>query len=244
MLIWIDDSVKTANFFCPAVKKGIKEIARAHERGIHFVSGQRDALRAISEMPDLDGSDRALFKRLTNNCTIDANIKENVSTFLMIVNKVEAAILMKKAQNDRTYWEAPITTFGKSEAQINQAMLLAEDLNDAIVYSHAAKLYMSDKKYNFKISLEQINGGGCNIHKSLECAIAKNERWCLCITDSDRISPEGDLSDSSKSCNQVIERYPHYIISHTVLAVREIENLIPISLLEKAVPDQLQSHWN
>ena len=86
------------------------------------------------------------------------------------------------------------------------------------------------------INFEEQNGGGSTISKSLSRIISDEKRMCLCIVDSDKKYKEASPGNTMKNIIDIIdEKVQVYFVEIFPLEIHEIENLIPISIMEKVI---------
>ena len=124
--------------------------------------------------------------------------------------------------------------------KINEACcLLAENLEDCEFYNLIAQ---TQNSYGINIKFHYENGGGSTTSDVLYKCVAKEKVPTLCIIDSDQkygatksfFPPKGDtlkrVIDIGKKLKPENSSPPHCIFP---LNVHEIENLIPISILQK-----------
>ena len=129
--------------------------------------------------------------------------------------------------------------------------LLTENLDDIEFYLFIAKYYCLKKQIPYQqISFHKENGGGNTTCNVLEKCVTQDKIPVLCIVDSDRkhgttkgYPNEPIMGDTLKRVLKKEERLksfneypPFYMLP---LHVHEIENLIPIQLLQKLYEDSL-----
>lgn len=129
--------------------------------------------------------------------------------------------------------------------QINQScILLAENLNDCIFYKIIANYYrIQHNLENFCISFSNELGGGNTISTVFSKCVLEDKSPTICIVDSDRTheptskypgAPKlggtyNDLKRIENSLFNMNDIPPFYVLA---LDAREIENLIPLNVLE------------
>ena len=114
--------------------------------------------------------------------------------------------------------------FFKNTSAIQPPILLCENLDDTRFYSALCKEYFGDIYINTKNGL---GGGGSTVADNLENIINNNDRFCLCVVDSD-IKYDGAPEGGTYKAIQNKKLKPNSTYDICKLNVHEIENLIPI----------------
>lgn len=131
---------------------------------------------------------------------------------------------------DLTKHELAIDFF-KNTSAIQPPTLLCENLNDTRFYFALCREYFGVDFINTKNGL---GGGGSSTADALEKIVNDNDRFCLCIVDSDIKYP--GCSDGGTYVaiqNKGLPESPVYEVYK--LKVHEIENLIPIDFVYKHI---------
>ena len=126
---------------------------------------------------------------------------------------------------------------------LDPTTLLAENLVDAKVFAVAGRHYIAAKKLRgLEISAVSRGGGGSTIANELGQIVDQAERVCLAITDSDASWPGAGQSETSKKCASLTKR-SSVPVEHVSIPVREIENLVPPSVMLDLVaePDRVDA---
>lgn len=238
MLIWIDSSVLTADLATDHDScHGISAIFDAVYRGEHYAVGARDTLAALAKNHNLSPVTRATIATVQTNLPTLGAINTQISRRIRVTHG--EAVTLRRV--NPTEWEAPLKEIGIYG--IRKALLLTENLDDAKAYEHAAKQYQVSMKMPGQVALERAGGGGSTTPDAFENHAKIEKRWSLCITDSDRLCPKGTMDTTAKKCNDIAND-DSIVASHVDLIVREIENMLPIAFLAKAIPPTHQELWD
>lgn len=131
-------------------------------------------------------------------------------------------------------WRVPLSYF---KYGLLQSTLLAENDRDTELYVIFSEFYKIRNKFNgFNVPVRRRSGGGSGIPRSLQSYIEGEYSPCLCLTDSDKLHPGFGDSFTSKSCRDISDGSRN-IVKHIVLDERELENIIPVEILDKVSPD-------
>lgn len=239
MLVWLDESVLTADLASnQSACHGITELFNAVYRGDHFVLGRRATLRQLAQNESLSSATRSVIATTESNFAQFGRLIEVFSRKLTVTYGKSHGI--KRCEADQ--WEISLDQVA-SDA-VNKSVLLAENLRDCDVYKYAAEHYrISESLAPCAIKIELSGGGGSTTPDALQNLTVNEHRWCLCITDSDRFSPHDGLSLNAQKCREIADD-GLFVVKHINLLVREIENLIPLGLLEQAMPHEHADAWS
>jgi hypothetical protein len=237
MLIWLDPSVLTADLSSDVnACHGVTAIFDAVYRGEHYAIGYRETLKALARNPHLSAATRSVISAVHSNLSTIGGISEVVSTKLVVTHN-ERVEPFKRADHQ---WEIPLRYLGVEG--VRKAVILAEHLDDARVFEHAAKHYQAYSHISGRICFERVLGGGSTTPEVLSNLVGAEKRWCLCITDSDRLCPEDAMDLTARRC-RLIAGNDHFVARHLDLLYREIENAVPLCFLNEAIPVTHKDLW-
>jgi hypothetical protein len=113
--------------------------------------------------------------------------------------------------------------------------ILAENITDAKVYEISAKHYIASARLK-GVCLAAVarGGGGSTIAAELKEIVDQGSKMCIVITDSDVAWPGCGQSETAKCCERLISK-ARIPTAHTSIQVRELENLIPTTVLKEIV---------
>ena len=237
MLIWIDSSVLTADLATDHdLCNGITEIFTAAYRGEHYAVGARDTLASLAENQSLSSATRTIIATIQVNLPTLGAINKQIHKKMRVTH---GGVASYRRVNE-TEWEAPLKEIGVYG--IRKALILTENLDDAKAYEHAAKQYQVSIGMLGQVALEKAGGGGSTTPDAFDNHAKIEKRWCLCITDSDRICPADNMDTTAQKCSGIANSNT-IVASHVDLKAREIENILPIVFLAKSVPPTHQDFW-
>ena len=227
MLLWLDASLASVHFAGdPQSLSGLENLLLSCFNGNHLLVGDRatiKALRAIvtgrREVSVLDKIYNQLPELIGFTKTLDFRVRVT-----------DTSAPEGWAGTERTIWLsrfAHLTPFC--------TVLLAENLIDANLYIFAARHYVSHSRTKgVNISLEPRGGGGNTISVEFENIAKHFNHFCICVTDSDRLTPHCSPSDTAKQCAK-ISNTSNWIVCHHCLDARELENIIPLTCYEQSL---------
>ncbi|HEV6966165.1 hypothetical protein [Roseateles sp.] len=238
MLIWLDPSVLDADLNANInATHGIDCIICSAHRGEHFVIGDRHTLIELQKNKALSLTSRAALGHIIANYANLAAFSRTLATRITASHNKHGAPLKINA----TTWELPIETIG--QIGISKAVLVAENLNDAHLFEHAALQYKARGKLFGAISITKLGGGGSTTPDCLNDHVTKEKRWVLCISDSDRLHPEQSMDLTAQKCAAIAATFGT-VCEYQDIKAREIENIIPFKFLEEAIPPTHAYPWD
>ncbi len=213
------------------VVDGIQVLALMLRSGVHLVSGDREVLSALSEFSDISTSARAIFKKSVARHAQTGSVFKSMSTYALIDfgrNGLESSY-----ENDKKIIKIPIEHVANLVAQA-ATDIVYEDVNDALVYDAVARWYSSTilNNPNLPTRSTPIQGGGSRTFAAYDLKQKDANTFCLCITDSDKKYPDDEPGETSSKVRN-IEDAKKPLSFHLDLDFHEIENLIPLSFLDR-----------
>ncbi|MEQ9485056.1 hypothetical protein [Coleofasciculus sp. F4-SAH-05] len=240
MLIDIHSSLvsqdEQQNTWSDDIIKALEMLALAQKEGKHAVISNRPTLDKIRKCPHLSLSDRAVYNKAFNNFTKFQSYRSTVTKYIEINNQYKTQQIC--SDSGKTVIKIPPKFFNDSEI-IQKTILLCENTHDAVLYETIAKVYLIWNNIKIQLACEHRGGGGSTIATEYSKIKQNQNRFCLCLVDSDQFAPNGSLGDTAKLIkNQANSNKIN--AGFIILDVREIENLIPISILSD-LPELSQS---
>lgn len=209
----------------------LENLAIAMREVKHLVIAETKTFKKIIEHPsfkELGLNSQNIYQELFNN-------NENYGAYLSYISQyieiIEPCLIPTKIKrDDQTIIQVPLSFFEDSE-MIQTTILLCENQEDTEFYEIIGRVYCHRKKLNnvsFKFTPQ--GGGGSTIASEYESIQSRQNRFCLCIVDSDKLSPH---SSEGKTAKGLLEKHD---LNSTktelyILNAREAENLIPYSSL-------------
>ena len=181
-------------------------------------------LSASPELLDFlsTGLDDSLSKRVINHLQHKALVRYNVLWQTKVV-----------LNNPNVHDHEIAIDFFRQSSAIQPPIVLCENLKDTEFYFALCREYFGEVFINTK---NGQGGGGSSVADSLEHIVVSNDRFCLCIVDSDMKFPGAKEGGTYKAIsNKGLEPSSTYHVHK--LNVHEIENLIPIDFMCQHIRD-------
>ncbi len=212
------------------VTAGVETAALAARRGDHFVFGSRAVLQKLANDPNFSRATRGLFADVVSTFSFLAGYLKQFSRKCVIIPE------------DLPPQRGPVAGAWMVAAQhlarknLSKTVLLAESPIDAAMYEQAARHYGIDGRHpgTTVFRTDPQGGGGAAVQIEFEGIATAQAHICVCITDSDRFSPNCDPGTSARTCIGIANASP-WVVEHMTTSARELENVIPRNdLLERA----------
>lgn len=196
--------------------------------GQHLVLGHRPDLVALSVEPRLSERARVYFRSTAERLTELAGLSR-VASVVQVSGEVLAPV-----ERGGT-WHVPIGNFSDPDALL-PSCLVAEDENDLRLLSEFARVWTEREVKSCKLSLRFMPGGGSNTFKVLRRQFRDHKNPVICIVDSDRDLPGGSPKSTAENCEAVFRSDSvAWRDALHVLQARELENLLPKTLVQSLV---------
>ncbi len=215
---------------------GLNQIFESFFRGQHYVAGDRKTLIYLAKCPHIPTSTKTIVNKIISNYSTYTSITSSIT------NKIVAKINEPKfpIRSNDNEWEVSIEYLGKTG--ISKTNLIAENLTDADAYINAARHYLINNKLGGTICAEKIAGGGSTTPNVFRNQTINEKKWCLCITDGDKNYPGHKSSNMANSCEKVSNEN-HSISAHKSIEAKEVENIIPLKLIDDSIPSTHTYQW-
>lgn len=237
MLIEIDEDFEDAilddsgeNLVC------LSTLLDASIKGKHFVFARRRTLEFLASCEKLYMPARQNARVLASKYAELASLQRTIQEKLIVSSSVSGV-----SRIGEQVWRLGADVIAK--ASLSSCTLLAEDSDDCEFYRISGRHYLSTRKFSgVAVSLSIHGGGGNSTSDQLEAILRERERFCLCITDSDRVAPNAPKKETARQCETVAQDYC-WPARHVTLECRELENLMPLAWYEECVPTEAASRY-
>lgn len=205
----------------------IEKITQCAFEGAHIVVSESTAVleHFLAAPPEtFSAVAKAVFKKLAATFSFQGWLMESGFTFALVTT-----VSAKEDQANQGRWILSLADIRRMS--LEPTTLLAENLVDAKIFTIAGTHFArSSKLRGLEVSAIARGGGGSTIVPELEEIVARSDRVCLAMTDSDQAWPEAGRSLVAKRCDKLVEQ-ASVPAGHNCIPVRELENLVPPSAL-------------
>lgn len=240
MIIDIDRSVAdslVAGAQVDNIVVGLSDIARAVRRGDHVVVSDYYSLSVFCSCELLEESVRRLYERLLRKVSSMHSLKMSLYVTVKIVDS--GATCSFRAVDGRHEITMPIS-FLAQDHNLNRTILLAENLDDCCFFQWLGQYYISKKSLDtLKISCKKTGGGGDTTRQEYVNIATEERRFCLCFLDGDCSYPLSAVGETARKVIREHERIMPSLCAYHVIRCRDVENLVPMALLD-ALPRRSQ----
>lgn len=231
MLFEIDDGLcEVAQSKHSPDLEGLQALLLAVRKGRHAVVASEAVFRGLAVNSDLGAPERATAKNLLNRLSELRNIGRHVTRRVRVYSSVDCSHLAA----DGDGWSLPASIL--SSRYVHTAVLLAENAVDADLFVASASHYriFSGVK-GVCVSLLPRGGGGSQIDVEFNASVRAGQS-VLAVTDGDKWYPSQRPSKVSERCANIVAA-TEGIAWHICLDCYHAENLIPLSVYERACKD-------
>jgi len=198
--------------------------------GNHLLTGSTDVLqKLISQKEHLSSRSAAVLFDIRNNRTQKESLFQSITTRAIVCADIQEPTKISSLE-----WRLPLSIF-RNPSVANRTLLLAEDRIDSEIYIFAARHYQTRNRVRgIKIAARAEGGGGARTSDKFKRVASDCSDFCLCITDSDKYSPDGAAQGTALNCKKIAQE-TNWVARHLVLSMRELENLLPKRILGHAI---------
>lgn len=236
MLFVLDDSIGLAmRQGNPAenIIIAVNTMASSYRKGLHLLTAGRNTLHAIIAYTFLDSTSRNIYRHILENLPQMGGYRHLIRRIEITAEK---EILTWQNGSSQRVIRLSADYIAWSEISTMTAFL-TEDVSEHRFYRKIAQKYLQTNYPSEMITLkyDPRHGGGNRISAQYQEIKEAKERLCLCVVDSDREYSDGPVGPIAQQM-QAME--PNELGELLVLAVRMVENLIPLSLLQSTFTNQ------
>ncbi|WP_286867787.1 MULTISPECIES: hypothetical protein [unclassified Herbaspirillum] len=234
MIIEFNDSILERNSDDPVIRQAVESAAIETWRGNHFIFGSRKTLEFLASISGLTAESKSIIEKCLGNYATSAAFLKSIPI------RVEICCRQTYTSKREDRWILPVERLTHG---ISPTVLLTENLTDAYLYDFAAKHYalISEGGTSFKVSCR--GGGGSTTPDCLKAIIAEAREWVLCLTDSDKSSPQAPFGNVSIRCEEEASE-ARWIAKHNSIPGKTLENVLPHQLIDISVPVELRPNWD
>lgn len=205
--------------------EGLQNLLLSVRRGHHAITGPYEIFSTLARNANLAQRERAIALGLANRRTelplLEKDVKHKVLVTANVCQKISR-------QPNKLYWQINICNLNTKF--MNPLVVLGENMLDAELYQQAGRHYKISNRFNsLTVRSSPRGGGGSQIDVELNSLLSEGVP-VLVITDGDFTFPGTPTSVISNRCATLIAE-ERGIGWHFTLPVREIENIIPRSIL-------------
>jgi hypothetical protein len=231
MLLHIDSSVSRALTSNDSTTF-LELVALAHREGKHLVTGASDTLRTLASSSQVAASTRGALLAMASKA-VQWNALRQLLPFYIEVGSGAQFLNVTSGSQVQSILRVEIDWLTDSEL-LQRPVILTENGTDAETYIQLAQAFVRSKGWNIKLELDPQGAGGSTTARELTKVMGR-KRACLCVVDSDRSCPQCGLGSTASAVQSV--GAGSGIHQSRIIGAREIENLLPVKLLEMALPD-------
>ncbi|SHN72453.1 hypothetical protein [Desulfovibrio litoralis] len=235
MLIILQKDLHTLNDGSTEFLEKLGDVITSNRLGNHLVLGDTKTIRALrtfdigkpakEELQKIENISRDVLSTIRTKIDKCISIASYKGNSCKLLEEIHADQLIDFALED-------FTTYNFN----NSITLLAEDLRDCDVFNFFCQSYIKfiELEKIAKVSNRCINGGGNSTGRSFD--ICKNTKQpVICIKDGDIKEPPSENTSNETETEEHQNDIYSYLFQYHKLKIHEIENAIPLHILQKAL---------
>lgn len=210
-----------------------EQLALDRRKCKNIVVAKREIFYELAKIEKLSDLSRSVYKVLGNRMSERKLLLKNTKKYCRIV-----AMKSEKSLITEENHEIIILNIGEGSRKdfTSYSLMVAENEEDIEFYKFVGQYFVKKTGLgNLNINFEGKNGGGSTISNVLERIISEKNRMCLCIVDSDRKYKDASPGDTMQRIINVTQGIVQDYFEVLLLEMHEIENIIPLSVLENVV---------
>jgi len=232
MIIFVRE-ISNISSLNPTQEAALERLLWTYGRGIHVLWMPVDLVEELLTLTCFSSYAKRALYELKSAAVFSKNLLESEFNFRIVIDfSTRHALRLDRNELIAGYENA------LDERFLLEPVMLTENEIDAAIYQSFSNAFFSDRKNlrtSYTLKLEAQGGGGSDTVKKF-ARYLEEKRPLLCFIDSDKKHPKGCFGATSQHFN----KYPkglnagYYL---EILNVHEIENLIPVSLINLLYPD-------
>lgn len=227
---WIDLEKNTLDYF--------EDLIQQHTRNSHFIAASRRTITFLEKsLGNLSRRSKEILNQIKSQSLEHQAVMNQLRCRIEINSPSLPVVPERTLEGDVVIWK--VSLLDASTWLSQPSSLFGENLGDAEVYEHAGKQFAVKNGLPPK-SLFLTHGitGGCGSAPDVvERKMKEKLSPVILVLDSDKLTPDHVGSASIKKCHGM-QSAPGNIFCFRHIEKRELENAIPMSILEKAILDQ------
>jgi hypothetical protein len=219
-----------------AFRESLDNLAIAHRKGVHLVSGPTRLLRALGRA--LQGDAGGTFRHIAGKHHEQASLIALVSDYVLVEQRASGAITHDLVAG-RTVHRVPYPYFAMQSAA-QPSRLIAEDADDRDVYVRVLDAYVFHERkalHALRSRLQGFGGGGSSTEDQFRDHAHAGPT--LAVVDSDRRAPDAATGSTASGVLRVEREISDDCVAAVeLLPCHEMENMIPRGLLSNCLVAQ------
>jgi hypothetical protein len=179
----------------------VELIAHAYRMGNHLVFAERGTLSVLKECASLSDLNRQIYAHMYNRFPQTGSYRK---AFFRRVEVVAGEGILERYEAEECKVIRISADYASNLSLVNETVFLAENQDNIKLYNTIAKVYLvwSDLG-RIHIRNEPRGGGGHTTAVEYQAIQNRKERLCLCISDSDRKTPDANMKNTAKALKRI-----------------------------------------
>lgn len=213
----------------------IHNLLYAHINGHHILLSSRDVLDRLLELEVWSRREHAALQRIRQGYPQFAGLARDAEFTVLALP--DGAPKIREENNQK--FILPLTAFGDATACQPFFLLVENEASDGRFYSVLLDCMARELGLGKSPNLNPWGGGGSTISRAYVTAATRGQPF-FCIVDSDKKTPNSSYGSTAASFLAAVESCEALSISgYHILCVREMENLVPVSIYRELFIDDV-----
>lgn len=211
----------------------LEQLALDRRRCKNIIVANRNVLSQLANTPSLSEVSRKIYKVIGNRVSEHKLLLKHAKRYCRIVAENNGTSIINNGGKEIFLLEINEAV---SKDFTSKSIMLAENEEDILFYKLLGQYYiLQNQMGNIKIDFEPRNGGGSTTYMVLQGILTSRDRMSLCIVDSDKKYASAEPRETMKKVQEIVDGKTRDHFDVIFLDVHEIENLLPLSVLEDIV---------
>jgi len=208
----------------------LNQIAYSRYLGKHIIFGKIEVIKFFATCELLTEQSREIYSKIYAD--LPSLGRASLKKFVLSVEIVSGDVLEILDREGSKVIRASVDKF-VNFSLLDLTVLLVENHDDILFYQRIVTTYRSwNNLGDVQIKYDDRSGGGQTTDKVFKKIQSSKEKFCLCLLDSDKKTPNSGLGTTAKNVLKINDQNQP-LCDALALNVREIENLIPTSIYKE-----------
>jgi len=220
-------------------------LAIAHRKGTHMISGASGVLRQIGS--SLQGDASGIYRMIAQRHHEQSALIASTTDYIVLRGETDQMVSRSDIAGRHVY-NVSFRYFASFDS-VGASRLIAEDSSDKEIYMHVTHGYTYQHRENLRgvrCNLQAFGGGGSSTVDQFEDHARLGPT--IALLDSDMRIPSGELGNTARAARSKARLLSHDAICDVeILPAHELENMIPARILEECLTPhddvQFRKRW-
>lgn len=226
MWILLDETLGSLKIDNGNLRSALEQLLYSVSRGEHALAGKPGTVRELLKY-EFSPVPKAILKQVLDQApSLMAGVNQALYRIRILA---DGTMPIRHSQGE---WRIPLEWIHVNG--VPTSYVLGENARDAELFRASAQHQRALSRRGNAFRVDIGGGGGADTPLVLVTEIASKRRFILCITDSDKSCPDSPINHTSNECRKIVDG-TNWVATHLSLSAREIENFVPINIIEDTI---------